>query len=62
MVPMKILKPTLTPLNIHKGKPVGEFQILNGESQMQNTEPGKNPQVCHISVLMPFFRPMTIKS
>ena len=43
MVPMKILNPTPTRLTIHKGKPVGEFQILDGESQIHNTEPGKNP-------------------
>ena len=43
MVPMKILNPTPTPLTIHKGKHVGEFQILDGESQIHNTEPGKTP-------------------
>ena len=43
MAPMKILKPTLTPLTIHKGKLVGEFQILDRESQIHNTEPGKTP-------------------
>ena len=62
MAPMKILNPTSTPITIHKGKPVGEFQILDGESQIHNTEPGKNPQVCHIVVLMPVFSPMTRKS
>ena len=58
MVPMKILNPTPTPLSIHKGKPVGEFQILDGESQIHNTEPGNPPQVCHIIVLMPVFSQM----
>ena len=43
IVPMKILNPTPTPLTIHKGKPVGEFQILDGESPIHNTEPGKTP-------------------
>ena len=62
MVPMKILNPTLTSLTIHKGKPVGEFQILDGESQIHNTEPGKTPLVCHIIVLMPVFSLMTRKS
>ena len=43
IVPMKILNLTPTPLTIHKGKPVGKFQKLDGESQIHNTEPGKTP-------------------
>ena len=43
IVPMKILNPTPTPRAIHNGKPVGEFQILDGESQIHNTERGKPP-------------------
>ena len=43
IVPMKILNPTPIPRAIHKGKPVGEFQILDGESQIHNTEPGTPP-------------------
>ena len=48
MVPMKILNSTQTPPTIYKGKPVGEFQILDGEIQIHNIEPGeKNSGVSH---------------
>ena len=43
MVPIKILNPTPNPLNIHRGKPVGEFQILDGDTQIHGTEPGMSP-------------------
>ena len=62
MVPMKVLNPTPSPLTIHKGKPVGEFQILDGKSQIHKLNLGKNPQVCHIIVIMPVLSPMTLKS
>ena len=40
---IKILNPTPNPLTIHKGKPIGEFQILDGDTQIHGTEPGKSP-------------------
>ena len=43
MVHMKISNPKPTPLTIQKGKPIGKFQILDGESQIHNTLPGKTP-------------------
>ena len=42
MVSIKILNPTSNPLTIHKGNPIGEFQILDGEIQIHCTEPGKS--------------------
>ena len=43
MVPIKILNPTPNPLTIQKGKPIGEFQILDWDTQIHGTEPGKSP-------------------
>ena len=43
MVPIKILNPTPNSLTIHKGKPIGEFQILDEKTQIHGTEPGKSP-------------------
>ena len=37
MVPLKILNPTQTAVTIHKGIPIGEFQILGAESQVHGT-------------------------
>ena len=43
MIPIKILNPTPNSLTIHKGKPIGEFQILDEKTQIHGTEPGKLP-------------------
>ena len=43
MVPINILNNTPNSLTIHKGKPIGEFQILDEKTQIHGTEPGKSP-------------------
>ena len=42
MVPIKILNSTPNPLTIHKGKPIGRFQILAGACQIHSAEPEKS--------------------
>ena len=59
MVPNKVLNPTPNP---HKGKPIGEFQILDGDTHIHGTELGNRPQVCHIIVHTVVFRTMTLQS
>ena len=42
MVPIKILNPTPNPLTIHKGKPIGRFQVLAEACQIHSAEPEKS--------------------